>query len=273
MKLKTIILSLAIALGTLCAPAQNLNMLTREQARELVNMLCRQASTLSEDKMENVTGVSGISVITHVVDDSTVEMKYTLPDYVGNNSPEFKAYTMVLISGGGSLMSPLQVQTFAGIFRKAGYNIRTTYTDGADHTCSIDLTPDRLEKLWSGDLKGAGVDPALARDGLLKSFDVEGNNSMQQFGSGTFDICLDDRWVCLTLILDDISILSALPQEELRKMLLEEYATAPVISKMAGAMVNATDFMNLDGIKVSYKDKTASSEPIYITWSDLMNNL
>lgn len=272
MKLKTIILSLAIALGTLCAPAQNLDMLTREQARELVDILCRQASTIPESDMENVTGLSGISVIARAIDDSTVEMKYTLPDYVGDNSPEFKAFTMILMSGGGTMMTPLQVQTFTGVFRKAGYNIRATYTNGADQSCSVDLTPDLLEKFWSGDLKGAGIDPGLARKGLLKSFNTDEINSLSQFGIGTLDVRLDGRWVSLNLILGDISGLNALPKEEIRKMLLEEYASAPVISKMSGAMVNASDFIGLDGLKISYEDKTESSEPIYLSWSELMNN-
>lgn len=272
MKLKTIILSLALAFGTLCAASQDLETLTREQARELIDMVCRKTSVSDNSDMENVTGITGISVTMRVVDDNVV-MKYTIPQYVGYNTPECKAYTAVLISGGGAAMSRMQHHVFAEIYRKAGYNIRAIYTDGAEYTCTLDLTPDRIEKLWGGDFEAAGIDPRLAREGLVRSFGIEKENDVATLGNGTYSVRLDDRWVCLTLILDDISALNTLSTDQIRTSLLREYSATPVISKMAGAMINAADFMKLDGLKVIYKDKNGDLEPIYLTWADLMNNI
>lgn len=273
MKLKNLLLALAVTLGTLAAQAQDLNMLTREQAREVVNMICQSSGSLTnQQSIEETLGVSGVQNINTIINDSTLEMKYILPDYNMGNSPADKAFSMLCLSAGGRQMSSPQINMMTGIFEKAGYNLRIVYTDGDSHTCVVDITPDRLNKLWKGDLRGAEVDRDLAVQGILDSLEAGANTGNSPGDIKDVKVSLEGRWATMSMTLEKDSMVNFLSPDEVKQALLTEYASSPIVSKLAAALLPNSDFIGIDGIKVAYGSDNDNKRDVYISWGELMTN-
>lgn len=273
MKLKYLIFVLALTLGSIGSYSQGLDMITREQAREAIDFMCRQSANADiTQKLEERTGITGVRNINTIIDDHTLEMKYIIPEYNLGNSPAEQAFSLLCLAGGAAQLSPYQIDMMTGLFEKGGFNLRIVNTDGASHTCTVNITPTQLNKLWKGDLVGGGVNRDLALQGIVKAFADTSNYGASLPGITGSKTAIDGRWVNLEIEMADMSPFNSISPETMKYILLNEFASTPVVSKLAGALLPNSDFMGLDGIKVIYRDSTSKMD-VYLTWAELMNNI
>ncbi len=269
--LKGIILTLAVMIGSMVSQAQDLSMISREQAREVVNMICQQSGNNSA-MLESTTGLSGIKNINSIVDGHTLEMKYIISGYTSDNTPEEQAFTQLCLAGGGRQMSTYQIDMMTGIFEKAGYDLRIVYTDGGKNTCVVTPTPAQLNMLWKGDLAGAGIKRDMVVKGILKSLSA-GTQGASSEEFEDLKVYADGSWATIEMIMPENSDIDSVSPEELKRVLLQEYSTTPVVAKMAGNVVPFIDFIGINGIKVVFGKKNGSKRDVYLTWAELMNNI
>lgn len=271
MKPRSLFLSVVLIAGTLFASAQDLSQISREQARQVVTMICQQSGKFG-NQMEAQTGIAGIQNINSIVDDETLEMKYIVPGYNLGNTPEDQAYTLVCLAGGGNKLAPAQIDIMTGVFDKAGYNLRIVNTDGESNTCVVNLTPAQLNKIWKGDLAGAGVDRNLAAKGLINSLSKGAKDNDIANAFEDVKVYLDGNWATIEMVCREDSFNEYVTPDELKEAILYTYTSTPVIARMAASILPNEDFIGVKGLKVVYGKKSGDKKDLYISWKDMMNN-
>lgn len=274
MTLKSITLTLIIAIMSHAGMhAQLIDMLTQQQARDVIDHLCTTINNSDlSGTMEAATGISDIQMKASVADGNTFALRYVMSEYsLVGNSPAEQAFTKVVLSGGGRNMDKQALNMTTALISKAGYGVRVTYTDGLTHSCTINLTPDELQNLWTGDLAAAGVDRDLAREGMMKSF-ASGIVSAKEEFKDLFSIeetSFDCNWIKISIKYNDDIVAAAVTPAELKKTILEEFATTPVIAHFAKFVSYSSGFLGVDGIKISYSGTTVPERSIFISWSEM----
>lgn len=267
MKLKTLIISLLILIGTSISQAQNIDDLSRDEIRELMPFVCAQISSPEVAQMgEELTGMSTTIKATIAAPD-LVELKYTVPGYELGNSPQEQALTKLMIRSGSKNMPEAQKKLLTGFFKKGGYNLRIIYTDGGTHSCILNLTPTQLEDLYCGSIESIDIKPSEVRDAILKNF-ASGVEQVETPGIKNTAL-IEGKWLTLNMLFDEGALTYPVEPDVFKSFLLDNYRNERVVVFLSSLINNEKDFIGLDGIKITYGTENGKKRECYITWNEI----
>ena len=270
MKIKSLILSLLLTLTTFAGSSQNIDNLSREQVQQLMSMICQQMSSPEMSQSMGKMFGPGAGLKADIVNDNIFRMQYTVPGYELDNSPEEQALTEVCIMAGGKQNPESYKNFFTQLLKKGGFNMQVVYTDGGSHQCVLDLTPDQIYNLWSGNPKAAGLNPELAKKGLLKTFSASMKGMSEEDISYSTDI--EDKWLLMGINYENPEGYDTNSFPSIKSNILEEYRTDPTVAMIATILSSEKEFMGVDGLKIRSYIKGVPDKEFTITWEEMTNN-
>lgn len=272
----------AVLMTALSLCAQSLDDLTRQQARDLLKTSFNAVDDAAlAEKIESQYGLPVSSMQCGISGDSVLIMSFVMPGYEADPTPAGRAYTEVCLSSGGRRMGRSMTEAVCALLGKAGYNVRVVYSDGGTKRQTLYLTPSRLKSIWTEPLPDSGIDPALAREGFIRSLGTA-DIPVEIESGGYFKsakLKVNGNWLDVIYIpnadagyYDDPALMQIYKEvlNEEKNQFISDMASDAFLRNYSDIMSNASEFLGVDGLKVKIMASDGEAYLMFpVTWDDM----